>query len=104
MALPRPADRTDAGRRTPRPRSPRGPLPRTSASTTPQRAAGSSRSPRRSRWADTRLTAEDADAPFARIDKNHDGYLSVDELLDAVRDYYTGTDEDAPGNLLFGEL
>ncbi|MDX2392977.1 hypothetical protein NJL88_23500 [Streptomyces sp. DK15] len=46
----------------------------------------------------------DTEALFARIDKNHDGYLSVDELLDAVREYYTGDDEDAPGNLLFGEL
>ncbi|MFD8143441.1 EF-hand domain-containing protein [Streptomyces sp. NPDC059708] len=53
---------------------------------------------------DTRLEPADADVLFARIDKNHDGYLSVDELLDAVREYYTGNDEDAPGNLLFGEL
>ncbi|MGW6707949.1 EF-hand domain-containing protein [Streptomyces sp. NPDC054956] len=53
---------------------------------------------------DTKLGREDADALFARIDKNHDGFLSVDELLDAVREYYTGDDEDAPGNLLFGEL
>ncbi|MEU3062025.1 EF-hand domain-containing protein [Streptomyces subrutilus] len=53
---------------------------------------------------DTELGPADADALFARIDRNHDGYLSVDELLDAVRAYYTGDEEDAPGNLLFGEL
>ncbi|MFF5704173.1 EF-hand domain-containing protein [Streptomyces sp. NPDC012794] len=53
---------------------------------------------------DTRLEPADAEALFAKIDKNHDGYLSVDELLDSVREYYTGDDEDAPGNLLFGEL
>ncbi|MBT2447578.1 EF-hand domain-containing protein [Streptomyces sp. ISL-43] len=53
---------------------------------------------------DTKLNREDADVLFARIDTNHDGFLSVDELLDAVREYYTGTEEDAPGNLLFGEL
>ncbi|MFF3015301.1 EF-hand domain-containing protein [Streptomyces sp. NPDC057939] len=53
---------------------------------------------------DTKLEIADTEALFARIDKNHDGYLSVDELLDAVREYYTGDDEDAPGNLLFGEL
>ncbi|MFD9306409.1 EF-hand domain-containing protein [Streptomyces sp. NPDC060048] len=53
---------------------------------------------------DTKLDREDADALFARIDTNHDGFLSVDELLGAVREYYTGTEEDAPGNLLFGEL
>lgn len=45
-----------------------------------------------------------AEALFRRIDKNGDGVLTVDELLDAVREYYVGTDEDAPGNLLFGEL
>lgn len=53
---------------------------------------------------DTELDQADAEALFARIDKNHDGFLSVDELLAAVREYYTGSDEDAPGNLLFGEL
>ncbi|MFD9336711.1 EF-hand domain-containing protein [Streptomyces sp. NPDC060028] len=52
----------------------------------------------------TKLEPADTDALFARIDLNHDGYLSVDELLVAVREYYTGNDEDAPGNLLFGEL
>ncbi|MFD3543760.1 EF-hand domain-containing protein [Streptomyces sp. NPDC058662] len=53
---------------------------------------------------DTDLEPAAAERLFARIDRNHDGYLTVDELLDAVREYYTGTDEDAPGNLLFGEL
>ncbi|MGW0390746.1 EF-hand domain-containing protein [Streptomyces sp. NPDC003042] len=53
---------------------------------------------------DTKLEPAAAEALFARVDKNHDGYLSLDELLDAVREYYTGDDEDAPGNLLFGEL
>ncbi|MFE4634779.1 EF-hand domain-containing protein [Streptomyces sp. NPDC056773] len=53
---------------------------------------------------DTELNPEDTEALFARIDANHDGFLSVDELLGAVREYYTGTEEDAPGNLLFGEL
>jgi len=38
------------------------------------------------------------------FDVDGDGYLSVDELLVAVREYYTGDDEDAPGNLLFGEF
>ncbi len=53
---------------------------------------------------DTELSPDDAEALFRRIDANGDGTLTVDELLDAVRDYYTGTDEDAPGNLFFGEL
>ncbi|MGW7436665.1 EF-hand domain-containing protein [Streptomyces sp. NPDC054849] len=50
------------------------------------------------------LKPADAEALFARIDKDGDGTLTVDELLGAIREYYTGTDEDAPGNLLFGEL
>ncbi|WP_327252852.1 EF-hand domain-containing protein [Streptomyces sp. NBC_01244] len=53
---------------------------------------------------DTKLSHADTEALFARIDADHDGFLSVDELLGAVREYYTGTAEDAPGNLLFGEL
>ncbi|MFB6824079.1 EF-hand domain-containing protein [Streptomyces virginiae] len=53
---------------------------------------------------DTRLSPTDTEALFRRIDANGDGCLTVDELLDAVREYYTGTDEDAPGNLLFGEF
>ncbi|CAM5446869.1 calcium-binding protein [Streptomyces avidinii] len=53
---------------------------------------------------DTGLTTADTEALFRRIDADGDGTLTVDELLDAVREYYTGTDEDAPGNLLFGEL
>lgn len=53
---------------------------------------------------DTRLSPADTEALFRRIDANGDGCLTVDELLAAVREYYTGTDEDAPGNLLFGEF
>ncbi|GHI89566.1 EF-hand domain-containing protein [Streptomyces xanthophaeus] len=52
----------------------------------------------------TALDHAEAETLFRRIDANGDGRLTVDELLDAVRDYYTGTDEDAPGNLLFGEV
>ncbi|MCX4693258.1 EF-hand domain-containing protein [Streptomyces sp. NBC_01408] len=53
---------------------------------------------------DTRLSFTDTETLFRRIDTDGDGTLSVDELLAAVREYYTGTDEEAPGNLLFGEL
>ncbi|MGZ9931051.1 EF-hand domain-containing protein [Streptomyces sp. NC-S4] len=53
---------------------------------------------------DTRLSPADTEALFHRIDANGDGRLTVDELLGAVREYYTGNDEDAPGNLLFGEF
>lgn len=53
---------------------------------------------------DAKLRPADTEALFAKIDTNHDGYLSLDELLTAIREYYTGTDKDAPGNLLFGQL
>ncbi|MEU4730653.1 EF-hand domain-containing protein [Streptomyces sp. NPDC023588] len=53
---------------------------------------------------DTKLSPADAEALFQRIDADGDGTLTVDELMNAVREYYTGTEEDAPGNLLFGEL
>lgn len=33
----------------------------------------------------------DADAAFAAIDTNGNGYLSVDELVNAVRDFHAGT-------------
>ncbi|MFJ6754260.1 EF-hand domain-containing protein [Streptomyces sp. NPDC091273] len=52
----------------------------------------------------TELSPAHTEALFERIDADGDGTLTVDELLHAVREYYTGTDEDAPGNLLFGEF
>jgi Ca2+-binding EF-hand superfamily protein len=39
---------------------------------------------------------------FHRLDTDHDGVLDVAEYLAAVRDYYTSTDPDAPGNWLYG--
>lgn len=53
---------------------------------------------------DTDLSPAHTEALFRRIDADGDGTLTLDELLGAVREYYTGTDEDAPGNLLFGEF
>ncbi|MFF9980869.1 EF-hand domain-containing protein [Streptomyces erythrochromogenes] len=53
---------------------------------------------------DTNLSPDHTETLFRRIDADGDGTLTLDELLGAVREYYTGTDEDAPGNLLFGEF
>ncbi|MGX2993206.1 EF-hand domain-containing protein [Streptomyces sp. JNUCC 64] len=39
---------------------------------------------------------------FDRLDVNADGALDVPEYLTAVREYYTSTDPDAPGNWLYG--
>jgi Ca2+-binding EF-hand superfamily protein len=43
-------------------------------------------------------------AAFERMDTDGDGALSTAELVAAIRDYYVGTDPEAPGNWLFGPV
>ena len=43
-----------------------------------------------------------ADTVFAELDSDGDGRISREELLTVSRDFYRGSDPDAPGNLLFG--
>lgn len=45
---------------------------------------------------------DDAAAAFGRLDTDGSGTLTVDELVDATRDFYTGDEPDAVGNWLFG--
>lgn len=47
---------------------------------------------------------EDAAAAFARLDGDGDGAVSVGELVEATRQFYTSADPDAAGNWLFGPL
>jgi Ca2+-binding EF-hand superfamily protein len=47
---------------------------------------------------------QDCEYAFAALDLNGDGELGTDELLHAVRDYYTSADPNAIGNLMFGRL
>lgn len=47
---------------------------------------------------------DDVDEAFDRLDRDHDGTLTVSELALAVQEYYTGDDPHAPGNWLFGPL
>jgi len=47
---------------------------------------------------------EDARATFERLDGDGDGVLSVDELVEATRQFYTSADPDVAGNWLFGPL
>jgi Ca2+-binding EF-hand superfamily protein len=47
---------------------------------------------------------QDSDYAFAALDLDGDGALGCEELLHAVRDYYTSADANAIGNLLFGRL
>ncbi|GHH63027.1 calcium-binding protein [Streptosporangium violaceochromogenes] len=46
----------------------------------------------------------DVDTAFARLDLDGDGSVSVDELVEATRQYYTSADPGAAGNWLFGPL
>lgn len=46
----------------------------------------------------------DAEKAFRKVDRNKDGLLDREELLAAIRDYYTSDDPHAPGNALFGPL
>jgi Ca2+-binding EF-hand superfamily protein len=48
--------------------------------------------------------AEDATASFVLLDRDHNGAISVDELVTAAHEYYTSADPKAPGNSLYGPL
>lgn len=50
------------------------------------------------------MSPEKSTEAFERLDRDHDGHLSVDELLQAWQEYYTSTDPEAPGNWLFGDI
>lgn len=41
---------------------------------------------------------------FEKLDRDGSGYLSVDELVEAWKEYYTSTDQNAPGNWLYGDI
>ncbi|EWC61063.1 calcium binding protein [Actinokineospora spheciospongiae] len=41
---------------------------------------------------------------FEKLDRNGDGYLTVDELVQAWKEYYTSTDPEARGNWLYGDI
>ncbi|GAU71069.1 hypothetical protein SSP35_26_00410 [Streptomyces sp. NBRC 110611] len=49
-----------------------------------------------------RTAEEDRAAAFQALDADGSGKLSVGELLDAMHQYYTSTDPNAPGNVLYG--
>ncbi|WP_394842102.1 EF-hand domain-containing protein [Pendulispora brunnea] len=41
---------------------------------------------------------------FKHLDRDKSGTLTVDELVEAARDFYTSTDESATGNWMYGPL
>jgi hypothetical protein len=39
-----------------------------------------------------------------RLDRNDKGYLTENDLMEAIKEFYLSNDPDAPGNVLYGEL
>ena len=48
------------------------------------------------------LTQSEADEAFAHLDSNGDGYLSEQEFTQAIVEYWSSQDPDAPGNWWMG--
>lgn len=46
----------------------------------------------------------DCRAAFAALDKDGSGFLTPDELQEAIQEYFLGTDPELPGNTLFGRF
>ena len=51
-----------------------------------------------------RLTEAEARGAFAGVDQDADGYISTQELLEAIRAYYFDEDPAGPGAWLLGDL
>lgn len=47
---------------------------------------------------------QDTDAAFRKLDRSGDGTLTVQELVEAARQFYLSDDPNAVGNWLFGDL
>lgn len=50
------------------------------------------------------LGKSDAVTAFQKLDTNGDGFLTPEELKNHFRDFYLSTDENTPGNWLFGDF
>src|SRR5262249_23948604 len=48
------------------------------------------------------LTEADANEAFAHLDTDDDGYLSAEEVVRAIIEYWSSSDPDAPGNWWMG--
>lgn len=50
------------------------------------------------------VCADDAERAFRAVDRNGDGRLNAQDVQKAIREFYTGDDPQAAGNLIFGPL
>ncbi len=50
------------------------------------------------------ITPDEARESFARLDRDGDGYVTREEIFQAVVEYYFSDDPEAPGNWLIGQL
>lgn len=50
------------------------------------------------------LGASEEEAIFKKLDANGDGFVTKDEVLKLVREFYLSQDENAPGNWILGKF
>ena len=48
--------------------------------------------------------ADGSEEAFAELDRNGDGTLSEEDIVEATKEFYLSDDADAPGNMLYGTL
>lgn len=49
------------------------------------------------------FSEENFETAFRKLDRNANGYLTVDEIVSAGREFFASDDPDAPGNWLYGD-
>lgn len=50
-----------------------------------------------------KISPEHCERSFKQLDENDDLVISSDELVNGLNDYFTSSDPDAPGNMIFGD-
>jgi Ca2+-binding EF-hand superfamily protein len=50
-----------------------------------------------------KISQDHAEQSFEELDSNKDGVISVDEMINGLRNFFKSNDVNSPGNLIFGE-